>query len=136
MGMYTELIFGAELKKDTPKNVIEALNYMTSNNNKEYSNRLILNNCISEYLFKSSSSCFGVDRSMSKMWFNDISGKWVLSTRSNIKNYHGEIEAFLKWIKPYIESGSGCSDMYAIVTHEYSKTPEIYYLNNEEDDNL
>lgn len=28
MGMYTELIFGADLKKDTPKNVIEALKYM------------------------------------------------------------------------------------------------------------
>ena len=28
MGMYTELIFGAKLTKDTPKNVIEALKYM------------------------------------------------------------------------------------------------------------
>jgi hypothetical protein len=28
MGMYTELIFGAELKKDTPNEVIEALKYM------------------------------------------------------------------------------------------------------------
>ena len=28
MGMYTELIFGAKLKKDTPNEVIEALKYM------------------------------------------------------------------------------------------------------------
>jgi hypothetical protein len=28
MGMYTELIFGADLKKETPKSVIEALKYM------------------------------------------------------------------------------------------------------------
>ena len=63
------------------------------------------------------------------MWFGGIDKNWVISTRSNIKNYGNEIEAFLEWIKPYIDGGSGERDMYAIVIHEQSNEPKIYYLN-------
>lgn len=79
-----------------------------------------------EYLFQSSSYYFGVTEPVSKMWLDD--GHWQLSTRSSINNYGGEIEIFLRWIKPYIESGSGCRNMYAIVTYEEAAEPTIYYL--------
>ena len=127
MGMYTELIFGADLKKDTPKNVIEALKYMIGDT-KEKPNDFPLPDGICEWLFRGASYYFGVNRPVSKMWFDDISKSWALSTRSNIKNYEGEIEAFLEWIKPYIDGGSGVRDMYAIVTCEESDEPKIYYL--------
>ena len=63
------------------------------------------------------------------MYKDNITDSYVLSTRSSIKNYANEIETFLDWIKPYIESGSGYRDMYAIVTYEEDETPKIYYLN-------
>ena len=127
MGMYTELIFGAELKQDTPQNVIEALKYMMGDiEEKPKDFPLPSGRC--EWLFRGSSFYFGVSTSVSKMWFDEIGKAWVLSTRSNIKNYGSEIEIFLEWIKPCIDSGSGHNDMYAIVTYEEEEEPTIYYL--------
>jgi hypothetical protein len=129
MGMYTELIFGAELKKDTPENVIEALKYMIGDT-EEKPKDFPLPDGRCERLFRGSSYYFGVNSPVSKMWKDDICGNWVLSTRSNIKNYAGEIETFLGWIKPYIYDGSGYRDMYAIVTYEEAEEPNIYYLHD------
>jgi len=130
MGMYTELIFGADLKKDTPKNVIEALKYMIGDTEEKPNDfPLPIGRC--EWLFRGASYYFGVNRPVSKMWFDDISENWTLSTRSNIKNYGSEIETFLEWIKPHIDSGSGAKDMYAIVTYEEAEAPNIYYLHED-----
>ena len=126
MGMYTELIFGVKLKKDTPSGVIEALKYMLGETEKPINFPLPNGRC--EHLFRSSSYYFGVSKPVNKMWLDEISGHWQLSTRSSIKNYGGEIEEFLEWIKPYIQSGSGSRDIYAIVTYEESAEPTIYYL--------
>lgn len=127
MGMYTELIFGAGLKKDTPENVIEVLKYMVGDT-EEKPKDFPLPEGRCERLFRGSSYYFGVNEPLWKMWKDDIGENWVLSTRSNIKNYGGEIEAFLEWIKPYIDGGSGYRDMYAIVTYEEAESPDIYYL--------
>jgi len=130
MGMYTELIFGADLKKDTPENVIEALKYMIGDT-EEKPKDFPLPNGRCECLFRGSSYYFGVNSPVSKMWKDDIGENWVLSTRSNIKNYEGEIEAFLEWIEPYIDGGSGYRDMYAIVTYGEAEAPNIYYLHDD-----
>ena len=127
MGMYTELIFGADLKKDTPENVIEVLKYMVGDT-EEKPKDFPLPEGRCEWLFRGSSYYFGVNAPVSKLWKDDIGENWVLSTRSNIKNYEREIEAFLEWIYPYIDGGSGYRDMYAIVTHEEAEAPDIYYL--------
>ena len=80
-----------------------------------------------EWIFNISSSYFGVNKPVKKMWFDDILKAWRISTRSNIKNYENEIEKFLEWIKPYIEKGSGERNMYAIVIYEEASEPTIYY---------
>lgn len=126
MGMYTELIFGAALRKDTPAKVIEALKYMMGKAEKPTNFPLPEGRC--EWLFQGQSYYFGVSSPVSKMWFDDIGKNWIISTRSNIKNYEREVEAFLEWIKPYIESGSGANDMYAVVMYEKSAEPKIHYL--------
>lgn len=131
MGMYTELIFGADLKKDTPTEVIEALKYMIGETEEKPTN-FPLPDGRCEWLFQGASYYFGVSSPVSKMWYDKIGGNWILSTRSNIKNYDGEIEAFLEWIEPHINGGSGYNNMYAIVTYEEAKTPKIYYLDEPE----
>jgi len=125
--MYTELIFGAKLKKETPEIVIEFLKYMMG----EMMDRptdfpLPDERC--DNLFHGGSQYFPVNYPVSKMWFNDIDGQWHISTRSNIKNHHGQIEAFLEWIKPFIDGGSGVRGMYAIKIYEGDYEPTIYYL--------
>lgn len=134
MGMYTELIFGCSLKKETPLEVIEILRAMVEN-------RAYKLECLPQheffkcerwaYLFTCSSYYFGVCESVKRLWLDHISKQWIISTRANIKNYDEEIHKFLDWIKPYVDNGSGVKEMYAISTFEES-TPTIYYLNNED----
>jgi hypothetical protein len=127
MGMYTELIFGASLKEDTPNQVINALKYMIGEiEEKPIDFPLPEGRC--EYLLRAGSYYFGVNVSVSSLRYDKITESWVISSRSNIKNYVNEIETFLEWIKPYISSGSGQRDMYAIVIHEQQSEPTIYYL--------
>ena len=126
--MYTELIFGAELKKETPQKVIDALRYMTGEIDESENFPFPKGRC--EWLFQGSSYYFGVSRDVKQMWFDEIINTWVISVRSNIKNYEGEIEIFLEWIKPWIDKGSGARDMYAITMYEEAHVPEIYYLDN------
>jgi hypothetical protein len=130
MGMYTELIFGAELKKETPKEVIEALKYMLGEIETKPTN-FPLPDGRCEWLFQSASYYFAINNSVNKMWFDDIDNRWHLSTRSNIKNYEQEIQTFLEWIKPYIDGGSGRRNMYALVIYEEDNEPTIYYMENE-----
>ena len=129
MGMYTELIFGAELKKDTPNQVIEALKYMIGET-KEKPSDFPLPDGRCEWLFQGGSYYFAINNSVTKMWLDDIDKQWHISTRSNIKNYESEIETFLDWIKPYIDGGSGGRDLYAITIYEEQDTPTLYYLHD------
>jgi len=121
MGMYTELIFDATLKKDTPEEVINILKYMISddlNNIPKIPKHDFFKATRWKYLFKSPAY-------LRKLWFNDDLKTWIISARSNIKNYDSEIEKFLDWIKPYIECGSGSRDFYAIVLYQFIQNKKI-----------
>lgn len=122
--MYTELIFGAELKKETPNEVIETLRFMVGDI--EQPEKLAFDAGRNPLL--GGSYYFAVNNSVSQMWLDDIDKQWHISTRANIKNYDDEIGKFLEWIKPWIYGGSGYRDMYAIVIYENSSEPELYYL--------
>lgn len=127
MGMYTELIFGAELKKETPNEVIEALKYMIGDiEDKPINFPLPDGRC--EWLFQEGSYYFAIHNPVNRMWLDGISGQYHISTRSNLKNYDNEIETFLEWIKPYVAGGSGAREMYAITIYEEQEEPTIYYL--------
>ena len=130
MGMYTELIFGVVLKKDTPDQVIKALKYMIGETEKPNDFPLPDGRC--EWLFQGGSYYFAINDSVTKMWIDKIDKQWHISTRSNIKNYEGEIETFLEWIKPYIDGGSGRRNFYAITIYEEASVPTIYYLEDED----
>ncbi len=126
--MYTELIFGARLKKETPEIVIEFLKYMLGETIMERPTGFALPHERCDNLFHGGSQYFAVNYPVSKMWFDDIDGQWHISTRSNIKNHHGQIEEFLEWIQPYIDRGSGARGMYAITIYEGDFEPTLYYL--------
>jgi hypothetical protein len=128
MGMYTELIFGASFKKDTPDQVIQAIKYMLGER-KEKPSDFPLPEGRCEWLFQSGSFYFAVDKPVNEFWYDNIKEAWTLSVRGNIKNYAQEIETFLEWVKPYIKKGAGAKNMYAIVMYEESEEPQIYYLN-------
>lgn len=130
MGSYTELIFGAQLKENTPNDVIETVKWLLSPN--QTSTPLFPESWKQtriSWMFKSGGSYyFGAQSGNSYFTFDEISKSWRLSARFNIKNYDGEIEKFLEWIKPWIEQGSGNREFYAIVTTEDGE-PKFYHLN-------
>jgi len=90
MGMYTELIFGARLKTDTPKEVIDTLRYMVGDI--EQPEKLAFDS--NRNPLRGGSHYFGVISGATKMYYNDTAKCWVLSSRANIKNYDREIETF------------------------------------------
>lgn len=130
MGMYTELIFGASIKEDAPEEVIEALKYMIGKTDEKPEN-FPLPDGRCEDLFRGGSYYFAINDPATKMWLDHITKQWHISTRSNIKNYENEIETFLEWIKPHIDSGSGARDLYAITIYEEQDAPTLYYLHED-----
>lgn len=132
--MYTELIFGAKLKRETPKQVTNALSYMLGVGGDECP--LLPDDPFFKCerwrsLFGGGSYYFAVNESVSRMWYDSIDNCYHISTRSNIKDYNDEIKTFLSWIKPHIEEGSGYRDMYAIVTYEEDSESTIHYLRDQ-----
>ncbi len=125
--MYTELIFGASFEKTTPKEIIETLRYMVGDTEKP--GNLAFDS--KRNPLQGGSYYFGVSSSATKMYYDNITKCWILSSRANLKNYDDDIEKFLKWIKPYIKNGSGSREMYAIIIHEEQSEPTIYYLRDE-----
>lgn len=133
MGTYTEIIFGARLKSSTPKNIIDTLRFVANGPKQDiheedpvvvYDKELVEKYNLYDVM-RCASYYFGVCEPVSKMWFDKIAGEWVLSFRSNCKNYNDQLEEFVKWIKPYIRSGTGDGEIYAIITIEES-TPVMY----------
>lgn len=131
MGMYTELIFGASLK-DLDTTAIKGIKWLLGDMNfplNELPNDELFQDteCDNSGIFTVSSYYFGVNEPINRFWHNDIGNDYRLSLRFNLKNYDGEIEKFLRWIRPYISGGSGLRDFYAIVCYEEQDIPTIYY---------
>lgn len=137
MGYYTEINFGARLKENTPKIIIDTLRYAADRGKVECDKNLESDdpvliadeNLMETYnlwnIMHSCSYYFGISDSISKMWYDSCGKFWMLSFRANCKNYDGRLEKFVEWIKPYVDTGSGRNDIYAIITPEDS-IPVLY----------
>ena len=131
MGMYTELILGCALSKDLPDVCEQALDKVINNVEPDEEDALLVNDFIQEYsleyLLRGGSYYFGVNWGTPMFRLDPIARDYRLSSRSNIKNYDGEIEKFLKYLKPYVKQGSGYPhDIWAYVQYEESPFPTMY----------
>ena len=151
MGMYTELILGCSLSKETPRILIEALDWVINPNKKpkyenpknyeeKIYNERFINQTLSEEeieefdnkynlyrIIYSGSYYFGCAESKPSFYRDEITGEYRLGFRSNCKN-GGTIESLLEYMEPYIIQGSGPSDIYAYVQYEEDEFPTIYSL--------
>lgn len=132
MGMYTEFVFAIELKKETPKDVINVLKYMTEEELTEdikiesLPKHSFFDTRRWEGLFISDSDCFdGITNTILK--FDPLTESYCLTVRSNLKNYDNEIDKFIDWIKPYVE-GSWYKFL-GYKRNEENKEPKLIYLN-------
>jgi hypothetical protein len=108
--MYTALSLGVQFRRDTPSDVIDTIEYMVTGRREmaadEYAARAMhplfstprwtaLLRCDSYYF--DWQTRFGLT-------YDGISKSWYLTGVSNLKNYSNEINLFLDWIQPHIET--------------------------------
>lgn len=130
MGMYTEFHFNAELKRDLPDEVVQALTYMVKNEGEAYAFQLPdhpLFDCSRwHYMLQCDSYYFDMIPNSQFEHDNIGSGSYYLSIRSNFKNYEDEIEKFIDWIKPYLNKLPG--DFLGFHRYEETEDPTLIYM--------
>lgn len=127
MGYYTEINFGATLREDTPDEVTAVLSDLANGRRiRQPLDHPFFKTSRCEYLMVCSSAYF-LFGEIPMPVFHFHHKCWTLAFRSSLKNYDGEIELFLDWIRPYIEEGSGANDYYAVVCTE-DGLPVIYSM--------
>lgn len=126
MGMYTELHYNAELKRDIPDGVLTILRFMLGGTKQEPEtpDHELFGCTRWRGMLRSDSYYFDADTS-STLRYNDISQSYYLCIRCNLKNYSNEIENFVDWIRPYINKQDG--DFLGFSRYEESETPTLIY---------
>ena len=121
--MYTEIYVNVDLKSDTPEDVIDVLRVMCGD--KEYPDDWGYPHRWS-YLFNNG-SYYTPNTSVAKLTFDNISGKFSLIGKGDIKNYNREIEKFFEFITPWVD---GCGRTF-IGYHRYEENtdPELVFIN-------
>ncbi len=105
MGMYTELVCAFDLREDVPQNVIDILQYMVSSEkprNFQIPDHLLFDTTRWNIMLQCDSFYFPGE-TYSRIGFDKISG-WWMTIRCNLKNYDREIQKFIDWIQPYMNT--------------------------------
>ncbi len=128
MGMYTELHYNAELKKEVPKQILDVLAFMVEYENDTPPPHLPSSKLFGDtrwrYMLTCDSYYFCAD-THSTLRFDNIAKSWFLCIRSNFKNYDNEINLFIEWMDPYLQADSG--DFIGFYRYEEDEIPTLIY---------
>ena len=108
MGMYTELVLKCQIKEDAPADVKSVIAHMFCGDDapEKLPDHPFFG--LTRWNFIGSCSSFyhhpEVVNSCSKFYYTE--SQYIFS-RSDIKNYDGEIESFIDWLKPYVDAPEG-----------------------------
>lgn len=109
MGMYTEIVLAMQLKRDTPSEVIEILEYLVDTFQKQGPEIAPSHPFFQTPRWKmigDGDSYYFPGITNSKIEYDDIARAYFLTVRSNLKNYDQEIQKFLHWLAPYSQAGT------------------------------
>lgn len=136
MGMYTELLLGVRLKAETPEHVIQTIHHMRDNTQPmpaEYPSHELFRTERWDWMLRSGGSYyFEAHSGISRFDFDEITCGWQLTVLFNIKNYSGEIEAFVDWIMPWVDAFPGT--MLGYKRYEEADEPTIIRKEGKDDD--
>lgn len=132
MGQYTELVLAFELKKDTPDGIINTLKYMIDIDSVYHvsllDNYFLDKATILKWMLHSCSYYFAYPASLSDIYYNDITKTYHVSVRCSLKNYENEIDLFLIWIIPHIESRN--KNFLGYYMSEDVEEPTLIYMSD------
>lgn len=130
MGMYTEFHFNVKLKTNVDSKILATLEFMLSG----LSNKCDLSFKTPDhelfetdrwrYMLRCNSYYFPAD-THSTLRHDDIRKNYHLCIRCNLKNYSGEIEKFIDWIKPHIDAFDG--DFLGFSRYEETDDPTLIH---------
>lgn len=127
MGMYTELHFNCELKKELPSLVTNILQYMVGENDHRPlpPDHPLFQASRWAYMLRMDSFYFNAD-THSTLRFCEISNAFYLCIRCNLKNYDSEIEHFLHWIHPFLNSS--LNSFLGFLRYEEDDIPTLLFF--------
>lgn len=104
MGMYTELVLKCQIKANAPEDVMDVIRYMFAGGERPEK--------LPEHVFFSLPHWDMIGDRNGFYHHHDVFniyhiGNQCIFSHSYIKNYSGEIQEFLDWIKPYIDAMEG-----------------------------
>lgn len=108
MGMYTELVLKCQIKEDAPTDVKSVIAHMFCGDDapEKLPDHPFFG--LTRWNFIGSCSSFyhhpEVVNSCPKF---DYTNSQYIFSRSDIKDYDGEIESFIDWLKPYVDAPEG-----------------------------
>jgi hypothetical protein len=105
MGMHTELYLRSGLKDGTPQEVIVLLRAMVMGDG-EPPETTPFGGGRCPWMLRFASH-YHFPYAQSSMDYADYVNRWYLFVRCDLKNYEGEIEAFLKWLAPHLNACEG-----------------------------
>ena len=100
MGMYTELFLQVNLKKETPEEVIKAIEVMIGTSDEDIEPPFKGERW--DFMLRQSSHYhfpFSVAKLEQLPYLED---KYFLFVRCDFKNYDGELSKFLEWLAPWV----------------------------------
>lgn len=127
MGMYTEMFVKVTLKEDVPDEVVQLLEGMVGY--AEYPVILPDHPLFSKPRWGALLTCssyYHQPFATTSFKYEDIARQWFLCSRSDLKNYDGEIEAFFDWILPYVEKLAD-KTFIGYSLYEEDSEPTLYY---------
>lgn len=123
MGMYTELLLKCKVKSDIPEEVKYILDYLFNNGDTPP--------ILPEHSFFKCTRWEHIGNSCSYYhipWESSMYKEGYIFSRSDLKNYDNEINLFLNWINPYIDSFDG--DCIGYKWYEEDTKPTLLYFTN------
>lgn len=127
MGMYTEFHFNSILKPSTPPVVINILEYMLGilEEEPEKPNHPIFTNTTRWRLMLRCDSYYFAAQTVSTLNFDSVLNSYVLCIRCNLKNYSNEIQEFINWISPYLNTCG--KEFLGFYRYEEDEEPILIY---------
>lgn len=124
MGMYTELNIGVEFVEDIPENVVNILKFMVGDitDEPETTDHPLFETERWRMMLCSDSAYFA-GHTDSSLQYDDISRTYNLNVRCNLKNYDDEINQFLSFIRPYLET----TGFLGYTRYEEDENPRLIY---------
>ena len=122
MGMYTEIYVNADLKKETPKEIIDTLGDLCRGwqpNGFPSRSGMLFNN----------GSCYTPSTYVRSLTYDEILRQWSFLGKGDLKNYSGEVEHFFNWLMPWVDGLPG--DFVGYHRYETDQKPTLVFIPEE-----